>query len=94
MKKSFNRIHQLIAIESAIFVIVAAISTYRAAKVDAGSFINDDPIHDVGHYMGMGEAIWRNIPLGIFEGLLAVLVIGGVYYLAKKVVKLVREIKG
>ena len=56
-----------------IFLIITAISTWSAAKIDNGSWTNPNPLTDGGHYMTMGESIVFNIPLGISDGIVAVL---------------------
>ena len=52
-----------------IFILVSIYATFTAARVDAGSWTNADPINEVGHYMSMKEAVIYDIPLGISVGL-------------------------
>lgn len=56
-----------------VFLLITAISTWSAAKVDNGSWTNPNPLTESGHYMTMGESIIFNIPLGIADGIVAAL---------------------
>ena len=61
--------------EATVFVLATTVATYSAARIDAGSWTNPDPLREVGHYMTLGEAVIYNIPIGIAEGLLAVFMV-------------------
>lgn len=77
--------------DAILFILVSIYSTYSAARVDAGTWTNADPINEVGHYMTMKEAVVYNIPLGIFEGLAVAGITLLAYFVGRAVYKEIKR---
>lgn len=73
---------------AAVFTAATIISTLHAAAIDAGIIINKGPLPGSENYMGFGEAVLFNIPVGIPDGVLAAAVVAfgmGIYRLVQEI---------
>lgn len=81
---------KIIKLDIIVFAVVTLISTIDAARIDTGSWTM--PTADTGHYMTAIEAFFFDLPLGMTEGVIAVLVVTGAVF-AFKLIKTYKETK-